>query len=122
MVPRRRQPNIPVRSRVSTLARAVLAFVAIVQLAVLGVTPWTEVRAESALGSHVEKPGELHQLHDEDRCASCVMRHLMGDVRRAATDAPVVIGTYEPPLRAAVVWSPSERLAPDAARAPPRAA
>ena len=51
------------------LARAVLALAALMQLVVLCATPWTEVRASSSIGVHVEKPGELHQIHDEDRCA-----------------------------------------------------
>lgn len=105
----------------SPWVRAALALVAIVQLAVLGVTPWTEVHASSSLGSHIEKPGELHQIHDEDRCASCVMRHLVGDLRRNTDAAPLSVLAHEAPLRPTTVWSPSERIAPDAARAPPLA-
>ena len=101
------------------LARAVLAFAAMMQLVVLCATPWTEVRASSSIGVHVEKPGELHQIHDEDRCASCAVRHLMGDPHRIAGSAPAPIATYDLPLRAAPAWLVSERIAPDAPRAPP---
>ena len=98
-----------------------LAFAVLMQLAVLGITPWTEVRASSSLGSHVEKPGELHQIHDENRCASCVMRHLVGDARRVPVATPAGSVTAEAPIRAVVAWSPSARVSPDAPRAPPRA-
>ena len=101
------------------LARAVLALAALMQLVVLCATPWTEVRASSSIGVHVEKPGELHQIHDEDRCASCAVRHLMGDTHRIAGSAPDPVAMYDLPLRAAPAWPASERIAPDAPRAPP---
>ena len=122
MVSRRTKPATPISLRaLPPIARAVLAFAAMMQLGVLCGTPWTEVRASSALGSHIEKPGELHQIHDEDNCASCVMRHLMGNVQRVASATPSAVAAHEPPPRATTMWVPSERVAPDAARAPPLA-
>jgi hypothetical protein len=77
------------------------------------------VRASSSIGVHVEQPGQLHQLHDEDRCASCVVRHLMGDTHRVAGAASAAVATYELPQRTAMAWPVSERIASDAPRAPP---
>jgi hypothetical protein len=122
MPPRRTHKAAASYRALSPWVRGAFALVAIVQLAVLGVTPWTEVRASKSLGSHIEQPGELHQIHDEDRCASCVMRHLVGDIRRNPDDAPLAVSAHEAPRHPTSLWSPSERIAPDAARAPPLAA
>jgi hypothetical protein len=120
MVPLHTRTATRIQLRVSPpLARVVLALAALMQLVVLCGTPWTEGRPSSSIGAHVEQPGELHQIHDEDRCASCVVRHLMGDTHRVARAALAPVATFELPLRAATAWPVSERIAPDAPRAPP---
>jgi hypothetical protein len=96
------------------------ALLGLVQLFVATVVPFTEARAPSKLGAHIEQSSERrHYVHDEAYCSACIARHLTGTAPAqapAAVVAPRAIG--QPP--AALLLAPdTERLDPVAARAPP---
>jgi hypothetical protein len=108
----------PYRPR-SRAAVAAWVFLALVQLLVAAVVPFTE-RAPTRIGAHVEQPSERrHYVHNEDYCSACIARHLTGAASHASTpafDAPrLAVFTPAAPLVAPDV----ERRGPLAARAPP---
>ncbi len=114
-----------VRARPHTrLGSAAAAAVLLLQLLFLGLLPAADARAYAAdvgsrLGTHMEKPGVHHPVHDAEDCAFCTTMQL-GAVPAPPVRAPEpVLPRREAPVaehpRAITPTLPTARLA----RAPP---